>query len=144
MKEHYEAVLNNLDEQERRLEAQLTKIRTARPAILALMKDADPKPILGQSLFMPLKYATMGPSEAMLALLGESEKPLETATIEKLLVEGGVKTTSSDFPAVVKSTLANLKKAGKVDRKEDGWVISEPVSKAVAWTSNEQRNPFPQ
>jgi hypothetical protein len=131
MKEHYEAVLKDMESQEARLEAQLAKIRAARPAILALMDDAAPKPLQAPSLFAPPKYAAMGPKEAVLDLLAGAPHPLETIEIELELKKGSVKSNSNDFPSVVKSTLANLKKDGVVERLEDGWrlkVRSRPVA----------------
>ena len=142
MKEHYEAVLKDMEDQEKRLEAQLTKIRAARPAILALMEDAAPKPLQGQSLFAPLKYAAMGLREAVLDMLAGAAHPLETLEIELELKNGGVKSNSNDFPSVVKSTLANLKKLGKIERIEDGWRLTphlRPADSPAPWESNAAR-----
>ncbi|MDE3188633.1 MAG: hypothetical protein KGM96_14055 [Acidobacteriota bacterium] len=147
MKEHYEAVLRDMESQEARLEAQLAKIRAARPAILALMEDASPKPITGPSLFNPPKYAGMGPKEAVIHLLSLSQHPMDTSDIEIELRNGQVKTSAEDFPAVVKSTLANLKKDGVVERLEDGWRLkprSTSVDPSPSWSPTAQRQPLQQ
>lgn len=144
MKEHYEAVLRDMGEQERKLEAQLAKIRAARPAIQAMMDDAAPKPMQGPPLF---KYSAMGPKEAMVALFADVNCPLQAHEIETRLREGGVKTSSSDFASVVKSTLANLKKEGAVERVEEGWRLTphrRPADSLAPWQANAQRQPLRQ
>jgi hypothetical protein len=144
MKEHYEAVLKDMESQEARLEAQLAKIRAARPAILALMDDAAPKPLQVPSLFAPPKYAAMGPKEAVLELLSEVDRPIDSSDIEIKLRQGSVKTNSNDFPGVVKSTLANLKRDGIVERVEEGWRLKirrRPIESSPPWESTASQRP---
>jgi len=147
MKEHYEAVLKDMEDQEKRLEAQLTKIRAARPAILALMEDAAPKPIQSPPLFVPLKYASMGTKEAVLDVLAHARNPMSSQEIASKLREGGIRTQSNDFGSVINSTLANLKKAEVAERKEDGWILppaNRPVSSPAPWSPIASPPPLPQ
>ncbi len=150
MKEHYAAVLQDMDEKERKLEAQLTKIRAARPAILALMEDATHELIQASpSLASSQKYATMGPREAVLDLLSALDHPMDSNWIERKLKIGGVKSNSPDFPSIVKSTLANLKKLGKIERVENGWMLTRHPRVVdhppVPWVApTEQQHPLPQ
>jgi hypothetical protein len=147
MKEHYEAVLKDMESQEARLESQLAKIRAARPAILALMEDAAPKPLQAPSLFAPPKYSAMGPRGAVIDILCEADRPMDRGDIEIKLRNGGVKSNSPDFRGVVNSTLANLKKLGIVERLEEGWRLTpktRPVDSPAPWVSNVQQRPLSQ
>jgi hypothetical protein len=87
----------------------------------------------------------MGLREAVLDLLAGHSNPVQTSEIENELRGGGVKSNSNDFPSVVKSTLANLKKLEKVVRKEDGWVLPRvSVSVSSSWNPNAQQQPLRQ
>ena len=143
MQEHYEAVLQDMENQERKLEAQLTKIRAARPAILALMEDASPKPMQSAALFGTQKYAVMRAKEAVLDVLGDATHPLSSQEIAAKLQAGGIRTQSSDFVSVIKSTLAALKKEpAQVERREEGWVAIKTVSSS--WDSIVPQQPLQQ
>ena len=130
MKEHYEAVLHDMEKQERLHESQLAKIKAARPALLALMEDAEAKENKGVPLFSDsTRYAAMGTREAVLSVLAEATKPLSSGEISQKLRDGGIRTQSNDFTSVINSTLASLKKEpAQVERREDGWVAIKAVS----------------
>jgi hypothetical protein len=111
------------------------------------MEDAAPKSLQGPTLFAPPKYATMGPKEAVIDLLSGLDHPIDTSAIEIELQKGGVKSNSADFAGVVKSTLASLKKAGKVERLEEGWrltLVPHHHESPSSWSSNEHPQPLPQ
>jgi dsDNA-specific endonuclease/ATPase MutS2 len=134
MKEHYEAVLQDIDKQERMLESQLAKIRAARPALLALLEDVESKENKVTPFFSAaVKYSTMGTKEAVLDVLSESSQPLTSGDIAQKLRDGGIRTQSTDFVSVINSTLASLKKMipQKAERLDDGWIIAKSENQSV-------------
>jgi len=137
MKEHFEAVLKSMDEQEKLHEVKLAEIKNARPAILSMLKEEEAKERAQSSgLFSnSTKYAAMGTKEAVLAVLAEATQPLSSGDIAQMLRDGGIRTQSSDFVSVINSTLANLKKEpAQAERLEDGWVAAKSVNSS--WNSN--------
>lgn len=115
----FREVLHELEAREEQLMQELNDIKTAKPALerLARSAPAPQRPIVFQGA-----YAGLGTKDAIITLLVGQSKPMGVSAIAQALLDGGVKTKSADFVAVVKSTLGQLKTEEKVDRKEDGWV----------------------
>jgi hypothetical protein len=149
----YHQVLRDLENREAELRDELRDIEAAKPAIQR-MADGMAKLVFAQSPPPPYVSATepqfpttqawppsfqgpfagMGTKEAILALLNGISGPLSVAEIATSLLRGGIKTNSQDFAAVVKSTMANLKSEGRVERKEDGWAALKPDSSPNAFS----------
>jgi hypothetical protein len=120
----YCEVLKELRAEEKRLVDELEIIRGMIPGA-ELMAKRMPAPIRNLpplAIPKPVSYAGMGPKMAILELLGKAGKPLMPADITRLLLEGGIQTRSNDFAGTVGTTLTQLKSAGLVERKDEGWV----------------------
>ncbi len=121
MTTNFRQVLRDMEQREAELIAELKDIQAAKPAIQR-MANAQPLPMVPMN-YPSGVFAALGTKDAILAYLTAQPRPRSVAEITKALLEGGIKTRSTDFTSVVKSTLGSLKEDEKVERKEDGWIL---------------------
>jgi hypothetical protein len=127
MATNYRDVLEELKAEEKRLVAELEAIRAMIPGAEVMASRMPPVQALS---FQPpptparITFSGVGPKQAILNLLAQSEKPLMPAEITRQLLEGGIQTRSTDFSGMVGSTLTQMKGDNLVERKDEGWVLT--------------------
>jgi hypothetical protein len=122
METDFRKVLKDLRAEEKRLDTELSTIRAMIPGAELM---ASRMPISREPERMI--FNTMGTKDAIIALLATQTSPVVSGDIVKELINGGIRTTSSDFSSSVGSTLYQLKKDGAIEKLEDGWRLKRQV-----------------
>ncbi len=112
----YTQVLSDLDSHIASLEAELSGLKAARPAVLLLLEKHRPAPTKGP-------YADMKPTRAIPIALKGVGYGLTSAEIAALLVNGGMKSNARNFPSSVSATLSQLMHKNIVRKVGDNWIL---------------------
>lgn len=118
----YAEVLADFEAEESRLEAELARIRAAKPAIKEMLQRTAPN----AAKWMMGRFAGMGATKAIPILLAGKTVAMTYREIHDALKAEGWTTNSSDSTSIVAATLSQLK-GDFVEKIGEGWRLIQPT-----------------